>query len=155
MRRTDLSARQVVTGTRVVAFLSARGGMGRSTVAECLGYELAVRNNLQTMLLAAIYRQHGLPCNRSALRAQCDGVFRRPVDGFNAAIQKCERLDIITSPVNSVEYALAAERGMSGPPACTTCFRPPGRATMPRYCWILPAGEQPWTLEGISRPIQP
>ena len=43
-------AQGAVTGTRVVAFTSATGGTGRSTIAEALAYELALRMNTYTLL---------------------------------------------------------------------------------------------------------
>jgi MinD-like ATPase involved in chromosome partitioning or flagellar assembly len=141
----------VVTGTRVVAFLSARGGVGRSTIAECLGYELAVRHNVQTVLLACdlpptvVLRTKDFRYVPNAME-----FFRRPGDGFNAAIQKHERLDVITAPVNSIEYARAVQpvEGQGSP------LHNLLMATWTRnYAAVLldlPAGEQPWTMEGIT-----
>jgi MinD-like ATPase involved in chromosome partitioning or flagellar assembly len=146
-----LRSGSVVTGTRVVAFLSARGGVGRSTVAECLGYELAVRHNVQTILLACdlppatVLRMQGLRYVPNAME-----FFRRPGDGFNAAIQKYERLDIITAPVNSIEYARAVEpvEGQGSP--LRNLFMATWTRNYAAVLLDLPAGEQPWTLEGIT-----
>ena len=147
----QLRAGSVVTGTRVVAFLSARGGVGRSTVAECLGYELAVRHNVQTILLACdlppatVLRMQGLRYVPNAME-----FFRRPGDGFNAAIQKYERLDIITAPVNSIEYARAVEpvEGQGSP--LRNLFMATWTRNYAAVLLDLPAGEQSWTLEGIT-----
>jgi len=146
-----LRSASIVTGTRVVAFLSARGGVGRSTVAECLGYELAIRHNVQTILLACdlppatVLRMKDLRYLPNAME-----FFRRPGDGFNAAIQKYERLDIITAPVNSVEYARAVEpvEGLGSP--LRNLFMATWTRNYAAVLLDLPAGEQPWTLEGIT-----
>lgn len=146
-----LRSGSIVTGTRVVAFLSARGGVGRSTVAECLGYELAIRHNVQTILLACdlppatVLRMKDLRYVPNAME-----FFRRPGDGFNAAIQKYERLDIITAPVNSVEYARAVEpvEGLGSP--LRNLFMATWTRNYAAVLLDLPAGEQPWTLEGIT-----
>jgi MinD-like ATPase involved in chromosome partitioning or flagellar assembly len=146
-----LRSGSVVTGTRVVAFLSARGGVGRSTVAECLGYELAIRHNVQTILLACdlppatVLRMKELRYVPNAME-----FFRRPGDGFNAAIQKYERLDIITAPVNSIEYARAVEPVDGKASPLHNLLMATWTRNYAAVLLDLPAGEQPWTMEGIT-----
>jgi cellulose biosynthesis protein BcsQ len=143
-------ARAVATGTRVIAFLSAKGGTGRSTVAEALGYELAVRNNLQTLLLScdlppAATMHLGLRYVPNAME-----FIRRPLDGFNAAIQKYEKLDVITAPANSVEYALAVHSDGDKPSGLHGLLSATWTRNYAAVLLDLPPGEQPWTLEGIA-----
>lgn len=148
---SQLRTGSVVTGTRVVAFLSARGGVGRSTVAESLGYELSMRHNVKTILLACdlppatVLRFPELRYVPNAME-----FFRRPGDGFNAAIQKYERLDIITAPVNSIEYARAVEsvEGQGSP--LRNLFMATWTRNYAAVLLDLPAGEMPWTMEGIT-----
>jgi cellulose biosynthesis protein BcsQ len=148
---SQLRTGSVVTGTRVVAFLSARGGVGRSTIAESLGYELSMRHNVKTILLACdlppatVLRMPELRYVPNAME-----FFRRPGDGFNAAIQKYERLDIITAPVNSIEYARAVESvdGQGSP--LRNLFMATWTRNYAAVLLDLPAGEMPWTMEGIT-----
>ena len=102
-----------VTGTRVVAFLSGSGGAGRSTLAENIAYELAVRLNVRTLLMSL-----GLPPSAAMnlglkYTPNAGEFFARPGDGFASAIQTKEGLDVIVAPENSVEYARAAESSSS------------------------------------------
>jgi len=143
-------ARSIATGTRVIAFLSARGGTGRSTIAEALGYELAVRNNLQTLLLScdlppAATMHLGLRYVPNAME-----FIRRPVDGFNASIQRHEKLDVITAPANSVEYALATHSDEGKPSGLRGLLSATWTRNYAAVLLDLPPGEQPWTLEGIT-----
>jgi hypothetical protein len=46
------SAPATAVGTRVIAFVSAQGGVGRSTLAEAMGFELSARRSIRTLLYA-------------------------------------------------------------------------------------------------------
>ena len=141
-----------ITGTRVVAFLSATGGTGRSTIAEGLAYELKFRRNTRTLLMsfdlppaaAAHFRLRYVP---NAM--EC---FARPGDGFAAAIQSREDLDVILAPENSVEYQRAAEfstADKSDPASIYSLVMSSWTRNYAAVLLDLPAGEQPWGLQGL------
>lgn len=145
-----LRARTVATGTRVIAFLSARGGTGRSTIAEALGYELAVHNSVQTLLLSCDLPPAATMHLDLRYVPNAMEFIRRPVDGFSAAIQKVEKLDVITAPANSVEYALAVHSDGDKPCGLHGLLSTTWTRNYAAVLLDLPPGEQPWTLEGIT-----
>ena len=100
------SVSPLMTGTKRIAVLSQAGGAGASTVAENLGYELAARLSVKTLLFSL-----GLPPAASAhfkLRyvPNLTEFFERPGrPALQAAIQRFEGLDILLAPEDSLEYA--------------------------------------------------
>lgn len=99
-------------GTRVIAFVSAQGGAGRSTLAEAVGFELAARRNIRTLLCS-----FDLPsCSplRLGLRFEpsASEFLQRTEGGFRDAVQTtAEGLDVIVAPKDSTAYAGAMRDG--------------------------------------------
>ena len=141
-----------VTGTRVVAFLSGSGGAGRSTLAENIAYELAVRLNVRTLLMSmglppAAAMNLGLKYTPNA-----GEFFARPGDGFASAIQTKEGLDVIVAPENSVEYARAAETSASGKAEANSIYSLVMASWTRSYAGVmldLPCSEGIWTMHPL------
>ena len=145
-------ASTAVTGTRVVAFLSGTGGAGRSTLAENIAYELAVRMNVHSLLMS-----FGLPPAASMhlnLRytPNAGEFFARPGDGFASAIQKKEALEVMMAPENSVEYTRAAESSAAGKAEANSLYSLVMASWTRSYAAVLldlPSGEGTWTLHPL------
>jgi cellulose biosynthesis protein BcsQ len=135
-----------VTGTRVISFISSSGGAGRSTIAENLGYELATRMQVHSLLMS-----FDLPATGSIRMSlhqtpNASEFFSRPKDGFSSCIQKKEGLDIIFSPDDSVKYALYGENGpVSVASLVTACWKENYAAVL----LDLPNGENRWMTQGL------
>jgi len=79
--------------------------------------------------------------------------FARPGDGFAAAIQGREGLDVIIAPENSVDYQKAAVFSTSDRSDPASIYSLVMTSWTRNYAAVLldlPAGEQPWSLQGIS-----
>lgn len=105
-------ATQMAVGTRVIAFVSAQGGVGRSTLAEAMGFELTARRNIRTLLCS-----FDLPSTaplRLGLRFEpsASEFLQRTEGGFRDAVQTtAEGLDVIQAPRESTAYASARREG--------------------------------------------
>jgi len=99
-------------GTRVIAFVSAQGGAGRSTLAEAMGFELAARRSIRSLLFsfdlpAAAPLRLGTRFAPSAAE-----YLQRSEGGFKDAIQTtADGLDVIIAPPESTAYAAAVRDG--------------------------------------------
>lgn len=94
-----------LTGMSTVAFVSASGGAGRTTIAENIGYELA-RTGAKTLLFSLDLPSPTPMHLRLRTSPNASEFFSRPKDGFNSCIQKyANMLDVILSPDNSIDYA--------------------------------------------------
>ena len=99
-----------VVGTRVIAFVSSQGGVGKTTLAEGLGFELAARRNINTLLCS-----FDLP-SASVLRLDlhyqpsAQEFFAHPgKNGLKESIQTTkDGLDVVIAPCESFTYASAA-----------------------------------------------
>ncbi len=142
-----------VIGTRVVAFLSAGGGSGCSTLAENLGYELAVRMNVRTLLMS-----FNLPAAAAVhlnLRYVPNALeyFAQPGDGFGAAIQNREGLDVIMAPESSLDYQKAARYSVENRKEPASIYSLVMSSWTRNYAAVLldlPSGEDVWSLQGIA-----
>jgi cellulose biosynthesis protein BcsQ len=99
-----------VVGTRVIAFVSAQGGVGKSTLAEGLGFELVARRNIHSLLFS-----FDLPATatlRLDIRSQpsAQEFFTQPGPlGFKESIQTTkDGLDVVVPPNASYTFANAA-----------------------------------------------
>jgi len=139
-------------GTRVIAFISAQGGVGRSTLAEALGFELAARRSIRTLLFSC-----DLPSTaplRLGLRHHPDAgeFFARPGPGsFRDIVQTtADGLDVIMAPSDSYVYASAAaprpehDEGSLRSLVITSYTFNYGAVLLD-----LPAGEGGWTLQPL------
>ena len=142
-----------IVGTRVVAFLSASGGTGRSTIAESLAYELAVRMSVRSLLMSLDLPPAAVPHLKMRYVPNSMEYFARPGDGFLASIQTREGLDILLSPENSVDYQRAAGYSSAHKAEPDSIYSLIMASWTRNYAAVLldlPAGEQPWSLQGIA-----
>lgn len=93
-----------ITGTRTIAFISASGGVGRSTIAENFGYQFA-RTGAKTLLMSFDLPSPALMHLKVRTTPNAGEFFASPKEGFDSCIQKCGDLHVIVSPDNSVDYA--------------------------------------------------
>ena len=138
--------------TRVIAFLSATGGTGRSTIAESLAYELKFRRSANTLLLSFDLPPAAVSHLRLRYVPNAIEYFARPGDGFAAAIQSREGLDVIVAPENSIEYQRAADHSTSNKSGPSSIYSLVMTSWTRNYAAVLldlPAGEQPWSLQGL------
>ena len=79
--------------------------------------------------------------------------FARPGDGFAASIQSREGLEVILAPENSVDYQKAAEYSATHKNEADSIYSLVMTSWMRNYAAVLldlPAGETPWSLQGIT-----
>lgn len=93
-----------ITGTRTIAFISASGGVGRSTIAENFSYEFA-RTGAKTLLMSFDLPSPAPMHLNVRTTPNAGEFFASPKEGFDSCIQKCGDLHVIVSPDNSVDYA--------------------------------------------------
>lgn len=141
-----------IVGTRVVAFLSATGGTGRSTLAESLAYELNLHRDTQTLLMSFDLPPAAVSHLRLRYVPNAMEFFARPGDGFSTSIQSREGLDVIVAPENSVDYQKAAVFSTSDRSDPASIYSLVMTSWTRNYAAVLldlPAGEQPWGMQGI------
>jgi MinD-like ATPase involved in chromosome partitioning or flagellar assembly len=135
-------------GTRQIAFVSAQGGVGRSTLAEAMGFELAARRSIRALLFS-----FDLPANpplRLGTRFMPSAAeyLQRTQGGFRDAVQTTvDGLDIIIAPPESTAYAAAGSEAEQG-----KIHDLVNEAYKGRYAAILldlPAGESAWMLQPL------
>jgi len=142
-----------IIGTRVVAFVSATGGTGRSTIAESLAYELSVRMNVRSLLMSFDLPPAAAPHFNIRYVPSAMEYFARPGDGFGASIQSREGMDVLLAPENSVDYQKAAEYSISHKTEADSIYSLVMASWTRNYAAVLldlPAGEQPWSMQGIA-----
>ncbi len=122
-------------------------------MAESLAYELNVRMNVRSLLMSFDLPPSAVPHLKMRYVPNAMEYFARPGDGFGASIQTREGLDVLLSPENSVDYQKAAEY------STPTRLKPDSIYSLVMASWTrnyaavlldLPAGEQPWSLQGIA-----
>jgi cellulose biosynthesis protein BcsQ len=142
-----------IVGTRVVAFISATGGVGRSTIAESLAYELSVRMNIRSLLMSFDLPAAAVPHLKLRYVPNSMEYFARPGDGFLASIQTREGLDILLAPENSIDYQKAAEYSTAHKAEPDSIYSMVMASWTRNYAAVLldlPSGEQPWSMQGIA-----
>ncbi len=141
-----------VTGTRVIAFLSGAGGVGRSTIAENMAYELAVRMNVRSMLMSFDLPAAAAMHLNLRYAPNAGEFIARPGDGFASAIQNKEGLDVIVAPEDSVEYARAAQSSNNGKSEANSLYSLVMASWTRSYAAVLldlPHTEEAWTLHPL------
>jgi arsenite/tail-anchored protein-transporting ATPase len=140
-----------VVGTRVIAFVSAQGGTGKSTLAEGLGFELAARRNIRTLLFS-----FGLPPAaplRMDLRFQpsAQEFFAHPgPHGFKESIQQThDGLDVIIAPCESYTYANAATTIPEAAHSIRSLVIASYASNYGAILLDLPPSEEAWTLQPL------
>jgi cellulose biosynthesis protein BcsQ len=104
-----------ITGTKRIAVLSHAGGVGCSTVAENLAYELAARLSIKTLLVSMGLPSSAPPHLRLRYLPNLSEYFDRPGKAsFQAAIQRRENLEVLVAPESSVEYMKILESSAQG-----------------------------------------
>lgn len=140
-----------VVGTRVIAFVSAQGGVGKSTLAESLGFELSARRSIRSLLFS-----FDLPASatlRLGIRSQpsAQEYFAQPgPSGFKEALQTTrDDLEVILAPSSSFTYAHAMlprpEESQSIRSLVVSGFSFNYGAIL----LDLPSGESAWTLQPL------
>lgn len=136
-----------VTGTRVISFISAAGGTGRSTLAENLGYELATRMQVRSLLMSFDLPSTGSIRMSMHQTPNAGEFFNRPQDGFASCIQKKEGLDIIFSPDDSVTYAKYGNS--EGAASVHSLVTASWKENYAAVLLDLPNGENRWMTQGL------
>ena len=106
-----------ITGTKRIAILSHAGGVGCSTVAENLAYELAVRMSVKTLLISMGLPPAAPPHLKLHYLPSLTEYFDHPGKAsFQAALQRCEALEVLVAPESSIEYMriLESSTGAAG-----------------------------------------
>ncbi|MBA4380614.1 MAG: hypothetical protein C0393_08075 [Anaerolinea sp.] len=145
-------AAAAAVGIRVVGLVSAQGGVGKTTLAEALGFELAAHRNFKTLLasfdLPPVAAEH-FPNLKFAVNAS--EFFARPEDGFHNSIQTtADGLEVLLAPSASVAYAQAA--AVEDPYARNSIRSLVTQAFTRHYAAVLldlPVGEGAWTLQPL------
>lgn len=147
--RADRSA--AVVGTRVIAFVSAQGGAGKSTLAEGLGFELAARRNIRSLLFS--FDLPPVASLRLDLRYQpsAQEFFAHPgSSGFKESIQTTkDGLDVVVAPCESYTYANAATASPGEPGSIRSLVITSYAFNYGAILLDLPAGEGAWMMQPL------
>jgi len=136
-----------VTGTRIVSFISSSGGQGRSTLAENIGYELATRLQVRSLLMSFDLPSTAIIRMSLHQSPNAGEFFARPQDGFHSAIQKKEKLDVIFAPEDSVEYARYGSR--DGADSVHGLVQASWKENYAAVLLDLPNGEGSWMTQSL------
>ena len=109
------AAAAYITGTKRIAVLSHAGGVGVSTIAENLAYELSVRLSVKTLLVSMGLPPPAAPHLGLRYVPNLTEYFDHPGKAaFQAAIQRKENLEILIAPESSLEYMHILENSGKG-----------------------------------------
>jgi len=112
---TSANTSAFITGTKRIAVLSHAGGAGCSTVAENLAYELAVRMSVKALLVSMGLPPTAPPHLKLRYLPNLTEYFDHPgKSSFQAAIQRCETLEVLVAPESSLEYMRILESSDKG-----------------------------------------
>jgi Flp pilus assembly CpaE family ATPase len=104
-----------ITGTKRIAVISHAGGVGCSTIAENLAYELAVRMSIKTLLVSMGLPPAAAPHLRLRYLPNLIDYFDRPGKAtFQQAIQRKENLEVLMAPESSLDYMRILENSIHG-----------------------------------------
>jgi MinD-like ATPase involved in chromosome partitioning or flagellar assembly len=142
------STQSAAVGTRVIAFVSAQGGVGRSTLAEAMGFELTARRNIRTLLFSFDLPSCAPLRLGTRFAPTAAEYLQRTEGGFKDAVQStAEGLDVIIAPPESMAYAAATRDGEQ-----VRIHDLVNHAYHQLYAAILldlPAGESAWMLQPL------
>lgn len=141
-----------VTGTKTVAVIPVSGGVGASTIAGNLAYELQIRFHIQCLLMGLDHPAAVVPHLGLHYRPNATEFFMRPGEGFSSALQKKEGLDILVAPENSIEYAKAQEQTIdrNSPQSIYSMIIEGWGREYAGIILDLPSSENTWLLQGIA-----
>ena len=112
LQSTARGATSAAVGTRVIAFVSAQGGVGRSTLAEAMGFELVARRNIRSLLLSLDLPSCAPLRLGTRFAPTAAEYLQRSEGGFRDAVQSTsDGLDVIIAPDESTAYAAAMRDG--------------------------------------------
>ncbi|MBL8080491.1 MAG: AAA family ATPase [Anaerolineales bacterium] len=135
-------------GTRVIAFVSAQGGVGRSTLAEAMAFELAARRSIRSLLYSFDLATPA-PLRLGARYAPTAAEFlQRTEGGFRDCIQTTsDGLDVIIAPPESTAHAAATKDGEQAKihGLVTEAYKNNYAAIL----LDLPCGESAWMLQPL------
>jgi MinD-like ATPase involved in chromosome partitioning or flagellar assembly len=135
-------------GTRVIAFVSAQGGVGRSTLAEALGFELAARRSIRTLLYSFDLPSSAPLRLGTRFAPSAAEYLQRTEGGFKDSIQTTsDGLEVIIAPPESTHYAAAMKDGEQEKLHALVT-----EAYKFHYAAILldlPSGESAWMLQPL------
>ncbi len=140
-----------VVGTRVIAFISSQGGVGKSTLAEGLGFELAARRNINSLLFS-----FDLPPAaplRLDLRYQpsAQEFFAHPgPHGFKESVQQTkDGLDVVIAPCKSYAYANIATTIPEAAHSIRSLVITSYAFNYGAILLDLPSSEEAWTMQPL------
>jgi MinD-like ATPase involved in chromosome partitioning or flagellar assembly len=142
-----------ITGTRVIAFLSACSGAGRSTVAENLGYELAVRGGVKTLLASFDQPPAAVPHLRLRYQPSAQEYFDAPRGGLGPCLQDREGLAVVVAPEDSAAYLKAGSQSEKDMNAAGSVYGLVMTTWSHNYAAVLldlPGDEGAWTLHPLA-----
>jgi len=146
----NLVRNQSVTavGTRVIAFLSAQGGVGRSTIAEGVGFELTARRSIRSLLFSFDLPSAAPLRLGTRFSPNASEYLQRTEGGFKDSLQTTpDGLDLVIAPPESTAYAAAAKDGVQN-----RIHDLVNEAYQYHYAAILldlPCGESAWMLQPL------
>jgi MinD-like ATPase involved in chromosome partitioning or flagellar assembly len=138
-----------VTGTRVVAFLGADGGVGVSTLSEAVAW------HLRTMNVHTLLGSFGTPpaaAMHLRLKYLINAMehYHRPTDGFASAVQQKEGLDVILAPEDPMSYLQMGEEASDSPKSIYSLCMASWTRGYAAVLLDLPQGEGPWMLQSVA-----
>ncbi len=147
--RADRSA--AVVGTRVIAFVSAQGGVGKSTLAEGLAFELAARRNIHSLLFSFDLPPTAVLRLDMHYQPSAQEFFAHPGSpGFKESIQTTkDGLDVVVAPCKSYTYANAATASPGEPASIRSLVITSYAFNYGAILLDLPAGEGAWTMQPL------
>jgi cellulose biosynthesis protein BcsQ len=147
--RADRSA--VVVGTRVIAFISAQGGVGKSTLAEGFGFELAARRNINSLLFSFDLPPTAVLRLDIRYQPSAQEFFAQPGPlGFKESIQTTkDGLDVVIAPCESYTYANVATAGPEDARSIRSLVITSYAFNYGAILLDLPSGEGAWTMQPL------
>jgi Flp pilus assembly CpaE family ATPase len=151
-------------GTRVLGVVSAQGGVGRTTLATALAFELGVRRSVKT-LLCSFDLPASLPLNlKMNYSPNASEYFARPgKSGFQDSLQSYkgeENFQVLLAPQETRPYLEAAERSARASQlnpnvqdlaaSITELIRTAYTMMYAGIILDLPVGDSPWTWHPLG-----
>jgi cellulose biosynthesis protein BcsQ len=138
-----------VVGTRIIAFISAQGGVGKSTLAEGLGFELTARRNINSLLFSFDLPSAAPVHLNLRYQPSAQEFFSHPgPNGFKESVQQTrDGLDVVIAPSESYPYANAAIIEPHDPRSIRSLVIASYAFNYGAILLDLPSGEGAWTMQ--------
>lgn len=138
-------------GTRVIAFVSAQGGVGGSTLAEGFGFELIARRSINSLLFS--FDLPSVAPLRLGVRyhPSAQEFFSQPgPGGFKDAVQTTkDGLDVVVAPPDSYTYANATTANPDEERSIRSLIITSYAFNYGAILLDLPFGEGAWTMQPL------